>query len=211
MIHIAFSLWLALSGTMNAPTDNPFEFFAAWFAEAGAHKAIAEANAVCLATATPEGQPSARMVLMKDWDERGFVFFTNLESRKGGELAANPQVAMCFYWEPLSKQVRIEGRVEPVSAAEADAYFNSRPLKSRIGAWASKQSRPMESKNALLAEVAKQAARFVTEDVPRPPFWSGFRLVPERMEFWQKGEFRIHDRHCFTREGEAWQHVLLYP
>lgn len=196
---------------MTDPAPHPFAFFGAWFDEAAAHPAIAEANAVCLATATPDGRPSARMVLIKDWDERGFVFFTNLESRKGGELAVNPRAALCFYWEPLHKQVRVEGQAEPVGDEEADAYFNSRPLKSRIGAWASRQSRPMESKNALLAEVAKFALRFTTEDIPRPPFWSGFRLLPERMEFWQKGEFRIHERHAFTREREAWRHELLYP
>lgn len=190
---------------------NPFDLFGIWFAEANAHPAIEEANAMCLATATLHGLPSARMVLMKDWDARGFVFFTNLESRKGQEIASNPNAALCFYWEPLSKQVRIEGRLVPVSTEEADAYFHSRPLKSRIGAWASKQSRPMEGRAALMAEVAKHAAKFVTDDVPRPPFWSGFRLNPERMEFWQKGEFRIHDRHCFTREEESWAHQLLYP
>lgn len=196
---------------MSASAQNPFDLFGAWFEEASAHPAIAEANAMCLATATPEGLPSARMVLMKEWDARGFVFFTNLESRKGQEIATNPHAALCFYWESLSKQVRIEGALAPVSVEEADAYFRSRPLKSRIGAWASKQSRPLENRAALLADVAKHAARFVAEDIPRPPFWSGFRLIPERMEFWQKGEFRIHDRHCFTREGEGWRHALLYP
>lgn len=196
---------------MSAYTQNPFEMFGAWFAEASAHPSIAEANAMCLATATPQGLPSARMVLMKEWDAQGFVFFTNLESRKGQEISANPHAALCFYWESLSKQVRIEGTLAPVSAEEADAYFHSRPLKSRIGAWTSKQSRPLENRAALLAEVAKHTAKFVTDDVPRPPFWSGFRLTPQRMEFWQKGEFRIHDRHSFTREGESWRHTLLYP
>ncbi len=194
---------------MNA--QSPFDLFSIWFAEATAHTAIEEANAMCLATATPEGIPSARMVLMKEWDTQGFVFFTNLESRKGQEITANPRAALCFYWEPLSKQVRIEGTLTPVSTEEADAYFHSRPLKSRIGAWASKQSQPLESKQILIAEVAKHAARFTAGNIPRPPFWSGFRLIPERMEFWQKGEFRIHDRHSFTREGENWRHALLYP
>lgn len=197
---------------MNAVSTDPFTFFGEWYAEAEKHKNIAEANAVCLATATPDGLPSARMVLMKGWDENGFMFYTNLESRKGQELTANPHAALCFYWEPLSRQVRVEGTVEPASKEESDSYFDSRPLKSRIGAWASKQSRPLESKNALIEEVAKQTLRFATEKVTRPPFWSGFRLVPTRMEFWQKGEFRIHDRHAYTRQPEGtWVHELLYP
>lgn len=196
---------------MSAPTD-PFALFAQWYAEAEAHEGIAEANAMCLATATADGFPSARMVLMKGWDERGFSFYTNLESRKGRELAGNPHAALCFYWEELAKQVRVEGVVESASAEESDAYFHSRPLKSRIGAWASKQSQPLESKAALIAEVAKQTARFATQDIARPPFWAGFRLVPQHMEFWQKGEFRIHDRHCFMRQADgAWEHTLLYP
>lgn len=196
---------------MNAPAD-PFALFEQWYAEAQAQAGIAEANAVCLATSTKDGLPSARMVLMKGWDESGFLLFTNMDSRKGKELAENPHAALCFYWEELSKQVRVEGSVVPASTEESDAYFHSRPLKSRIGAWASRQSRPLESKAALIAEVAKQTARFATREVTRPPFWAGFRLVPERMEFWQKGEFRIHDRHCYTRNPEGgWKHTLLYP
>jgi len=196
---------------MNAPAD-PFALFEQWYAEAQAQAGIAEANAVCLATSTKDGLPSARMVLMKGWDESGFLLFTNMDSRKGKELAENPHAALCFYWEELSKQVRVEGSVVPASTEESDAYFHSRPLKSRIGAWASRQSRPLESKAALIAEVAKQTARFATREVTRPPFWAGFRLVPERMEFWQKGEFRIHDRHCYTRRPEGgWEHTLLYP
>ncbi len=194
---------------MSSVASDPFALFGQWYTEA--EGVMEEANAVCLATATPDGRPSARMVLLKDWDAQGFVFYTNTESRKGLELATNPFAALCFYWEPLSKQVRIEGAVVPASAEESDRYFHSRPLKSRIGAWASRQSRPLTGKSELLAEVAKQTARFVTEDVPRPPFWSGFRLIPERMEFWQKGEFRIHDRHLFTREDTGWRHGLLYP
>ncbi len=193
------------------PAD-PFHFFAQWYEDAKQHPAIEEANAVNLATATADGKPSSRMVLMKGWDARGYLLFTNLESRKGKELAQNPYAALCFYWEPLARQVRVEGRIEPASDEESDAYFNSRPLKSRIGAWASQQSRVLESKAALIAEVAKHTARFATQDVTRPPFWAGFRLVPERFEFWQKGEFRIHDRHCYTRlPGGEWKHTLLYP
>lgn len=196
---------------MSAPAD-PFALFGQWYREAEAHDGIAEANAVCLATASKDSLPSARMVLMKGWDARGFLLFTNTESRKGRELAENPHAALCFYWEELAKQVRIEGPIEPAGAEESDAYFNSRPLKSRIGAWASKQSQPLESKAALIAEVAKQTVRFATQEVVRPPFWAGFRLMPQRMEFWQKGEFRIHDRHCYTRQGDGrWEHRLLYP
>ncbi len=196
---------------MTLPPADPYTLFGEWFEEARTHKAIEDPNAMCLATATTEAIPSARMVLLKDWDSEGFVFYTNLESRKGEELADNPHAALCFYWEPLHKQVRIEGSVSTISDEQADRYFYSRPLKSRIGAWASRQSRPLKSKQTLLAEVAKQAARFVTNDVPRPPFWSGFRLHPERMEFWQQGEFRIHDRHCYTYSDGGWSHTLLYP
>lgn len=187
--------------------------FTEWFNEAGDHKHVRENNAVNLATASAAGQVSNRMVLLKSYDKDGFVFYTNLESRKGGQLAENPHASMCFYWEALAKQIRIEGRVEPVTDAEADAYFNSRPLKSRIGAWASKQSRPLKSKDALLKEVAKQGIRFATETVPRPPYWSGFRLVPTRIEFWKAGEYRIHDRLCFEWDEaqEEWHKILLYP
>lgn len=194
------------------PQNNPFSHFKNWFAEAEKNKAIKEANAVNIATSTASGRPSNRMVLMKGYDESGFVFFTNLTSKKGRQIEENPYASMCFYWEPLFRQVRIEGKLEPVSAQEADDYFNSRPLKSRIGAWASKQSQPLESKATLMKDVAKQATRFVTEDVPRPPFWSGFRLVPDYIEFWQKGEFRVHDRDCYIKNSEGnWTHTLLYP
>lgn len=199
----------------NKIPDNPFEYFAKWFEEADDHKSIKEANAMNIATSTSEGKVSNRMVLLKNYDDRGFVFFTNLSSKKGQQIEQNKYASICFYWEPLSKQVRIEGVLEPVSEQEADDYFNSRPLKSRIGAWASKQSQDMESKAKFISEVAVQASKFVTEDVPRPPFWSGFRLVPHYMEFWKAGEFRIHDRDCYRREegnpSAEWQHNLLYP
>lgn len=166
---------------------------------------------MCLATATPEGKPSARMVLLKEFDARGFVFYTNLESRKGGELAANPNVAICFYWDGMDRQVRIEGSVTPVSDEEADAYYQSRGLKSRIGAWASKQSQVLESRGALLKRVAEAGLKVVAGKIERPPFWSGFRVAPVRMEFWQQGEARLHDRVCYTRAGAAWEQCLLYP
>jgi pyridoxamine 5'-phosphate oxidase len=198
---------------MPALAENILEKFDQWFAEAEHHPQIRENNAMNLATANREGYVTNRMVLLKEHDAQGFVFYTNLESRKGQHLLTNPRASLCFYWEPLSKQIRIEGQVQEVSAQEADAYFNSRPLKSRIGAWASKQSRPLQSKQALLKEVAKQGARFVTQEVPRPPYWSGFRLIPDRLEFWKAGEYRIHDRICFQwNEAQArWDESLLYP
>lgn len=187
--------------------------FEEWYEEAYKRESIRENNAVNLATADENGRVSNRMVLLKNYDASGFVFYTNLQSRKGQQLQANPWASMCFYWEALSKQIRIEGQVKPVTDEEADAYFNSRPLKSRIGAWASKQSQPLESKAALLKEVAKQGTRFVTEEVPRPPYWSGFRIQPERLEFWQAGEFRIHDRVCYEWDDslKKWRRMLLYP
>lgn len=194
------------------PQNDPISLFRDWFEAASQHPDIKEANAVNLATAWKNAAPSNRMVLLKDYDEHGFVFYTNLESRKGRQLAENPAAAMCFYWEPMGRQLRIEGRITPVTAEEADAYFASRALQSRIGAWASQQSRPLESQATLMKEVAKQAARFVTQEVPRPEYWSGFRLEPNYMEFWQRGEFRLHDRLSFTRdESGQWQSQLLYP
>lgn len=191
--------------------SNPIEQFRIWFDEASSHKDIKEANALSLATATPGGVPSNRMVLLKEFDDSGFVFYTNLTGRKGRELDANPVAAMCFYWEPLGRQVRIEGEVEPVSNEEADAYFASRPLESRLGAWVSRQSEPLESMATLVKDVAKMGMKFATEDVPRPSHWSGFRLVPNAMEFWTRGEYRIHERRRFDREDERWRSALLYP
>jgi len=193
-------------------TDDPIARFEAWMAEAAASEPN-DPNAVCLATATPDGRPSARMVLLKGVDQRGFVFYTNVESRKGMELAANPYAALCFHWKTLSRSVRVEGRVEPVSPEEADAYFASRPRGSRIGAWASKQSRPLESRHALEKRVAEYGLRYAVGEIPRPPFWSGFRVVPERIEFWRDMPFRLHERIVFLREGPGapWRTELLYP
>ncbi|MGG5807848.1 pyridoxamine 5'-phosphate oxidase [Falsiroseomonas sp. CW058] len=170
-------------------------------------------NAVCLATSTPDGRPSARMVLLKGVDARGFVFYTNLESRKGGELAANPHAAMCFHWKTLARSVRVEGRVERVSEAEADAYYASRARGSRIGAWASRQSRPLEGRFALEKAVAEQTLRFGLGEIPRPPFWSGFRLLPARIELWRDMPFRLHERRVFHRLDDAagWEVEQLYP
>ena len=170
-----------------------------------------ESAAVTLATATPEGQPSARVVLLKDVDDRGFVFYTNLASRKARELKANPHAALCFYWEPIHYQVRVEGTVSEVSESEADAYFATRPRGSQIGAWASMQSEPLSSREQLEALFKKYEQEFRGRAVPRPPFWSGFVIVPERMEFWLRRENRLHERRMYVREGDAWRNFLLYP
>jgi pyridoxamine 5'-phosphate oxidase len=192
------------------PDADPHALFAAWLAEAEA----AEPNdptAMTLATATPEGVPSARMVLLKGHDSRGFVFYSNAESRKGAELAANARAALLFHWKSLRRQVRIEGAVEPASAAEADAYFASRPRLSRLGAWASDQSRPLPDRATLEARLAEVERRFPEEAVPRPPHWMGWRLVPARMEFWQEAPFRLHDRTLYVLAGAGWAVSKLYP
>lgn len=187
----------------------PLAPFERWFAEALA--AERDAHAMILATANRDGLPSARAVLLKGLDLRGFVFYTNLESRKSLELGANPQAALCFLWKSLRRQVRVEGPVEAVSADEADAYFASRPRDSRIGAWASDQSRPLASRAALERRVDDFARRFGEAEVPRPPFWSGFRVAPQRVEFWQERPSRLHDRWLFVREGGEWRRERLYP
>lgn len=194
----------------SATTDDPIAIFEAWMAEAAASEPN-DPNAVCLATATPDGFPSARMVLLKGVDGRGFVFYTNLESRKGSELRANPNAALCFHWKTLARSVRVEGAVEPVSDAEADAYYASRARTSRLGAWASKQSRPLESRFALEKAVAEYGLRYAVGDIPRPPHWSGFRLVPRRVELWRDMPFRLHERRVFHRDGAAWRIEMLYP
>ena len=172
---------------------------------------LPEPTAFALGTVDASGQPSVRIVLLKDVDERGFVFYTNFESRKGRELLASRRAAMCFHWQLLEEQVRVEGSVQPVSDAEADTYFASRARGSQIGAWASIQSRPMESASDLDARVAEMEKRFAGGPVPRPPHWSGFRIVPARIEFWKNMPSRLHVRHLYTRVASGWRMQLLYP
>jgi pyridoxamine 5'-phosphate oxidase len=195
---------------MNTLHTDPLAQFRAWFAEAGS-AGLAQPEAMALATATPGGAPSARMVLLKGADERGFAFFTNLESRKGVELAANPRAALLFHWQPLGRQVRIEGSVVPVPRDEADAYFRSRPLGSRIAAAASPQSRPLADRAELERLVAAARSRFPGEEVPLPDHWGGFRVVPDAYEFWQHGQDRLHDRIRYERAGAAWARTRLAP
>jgi pyridoxamine 5'-phosphate oxidase len=190
--------------------QNPFVQFQEWFADARA-KERSDPTAMALATADAHGHPSVRMVLLKHADEHGFVFYTNLESPKIADLRQNPQAALCLHWPVLERQVRIEGRVEPVSDAEADAYFATRPRLSQLGAWASRQSQPIAGRFVLEQAVAATALRFPLGAVPRPPYWSGFRVVPSMLEFWHQRPFRHHDRERFTRTGYAWRHEWLFP
>lgn len=194
-----------------ASEKNPFGLFQTWFAEAKSSEPE-DADAACIATVDEWGMPNARMVLMRKVDERGFVFFTNYESRKGQELINHPKAAICYHWKSLQRQVRIQGKVEKVSEAEADAYFNSRPRNSRIGAWASIQSQPLPARQDLLDRVAEFEKKFDgVENPPRPEYWSGFRIVPERIEFWQQTEFRLHERQVYTLQNGVWSNQLLYP
>ena len=188
----------------------PFAPFQRWLSLAAQSEELAET--MTLATATPDGRPSLRAVLLKGVDQRGLVFYTNLESRKSGELFVNPHAALCFHWKSLKRQVRAEGIAEQVSEDEADAYFASRPRGSQIAAWASDQSRPLENRAQLEHRVDMFTRRFVDRSVlPRPNFWSGFRLVPDRMEFWQDQPSRLHDRLVFIRDGESWRRERLFP
>jgi pyridoxamine 5'-phosphate oxidase len=196
--------------TDEIPEDEPLSPFARWFELAGKSERLAEA--MMLATAGRDGRPSVRAVLLKGADARGFVFYTNLASRKAEELTANPRAALVFHWKSLGRQVRVEGDVAPVSAGEADAYFASRARDSQIGAWASDQSRPLAHRSELEERFQMFARQYAGQpDVPRPQNWSGFRVYPDLVEFWQERPFRLHDRVAFTREGERWLKQRLFP
>ena len=185
--------------------------FNKWLDEAKANKGISEPTAMCVATADREGRPSARILLLKGFDARGFVFYSNWQSRKAEELLHNPNAALCFHWMPLQRQVRVEGRVVPVSKEESDAYFKSRMRQSQIGAWASQQSRVLPDPEVLAQAIEQYEEQFAGKSVPRPPHWAGWRLVPDRVEFWQEGPFRLHDRDLYVHKEEGWDKVKLYP
>ncbi|MGE3773578.1 MAG: pyridoxamine 5'-phosphate oxidase [Gammaproteobacteria bacterium] len=190
--------------------DEPIERFAAWLADAEAREPN-NPGAMSVATADADGRPSLRMVLLRGFDARGFVFYTNLDSRKGRELRERPYAALCFHWKSLDRQVRIEGPVEAVGTEEADAYFASRPKDSQIGAWASKQSQALTTRFELESRVAKYGLLYGIGKVPRPPFWSGYRVLPDAIEFWEERPFRLHDRTLYRRSADGWTTTKLFP
>ncbi|MCK5862594.1 MAG: pyridoxamine 5'-phosphate oxidase [Candidatus Hydrogenedentes bacterium] len=191
--------------------ESPFNLFDYWYTEAAQCDGIEDHTAMTLATTDEQGAPDARQVLLKGFDDSGFVFYTNLTSPKTAQLTYMPRAALCFYWMPLGKQVRIRGAVEKTSDAEADDYFATRPRQSRLGAWASKQSQPLESPMALEKRIAASVTRYLFGPVPRPEFWSGFRVIPEEIEFWLKQPYRLHDRVLYTKTDTDWLRKRLYP
>lgn len=195
---------------MPQTTNNPFTHFGEWLGEAALSEPN-DPNAMILATATADARPAARTVLLKAWDQDGFVFYTNLDSRKSAEIKQNPHAALLFYWKTLHRQIRIEGSLTLVSDVQADAYYASRPRPSRIGAWASAQSQPLPSREVFEAKIAEYEAKFPGNDIPRPPNWSGWRLTPASFEFWQDMEFRLHDRTTYTPGATGWVTGKLYP
>jgi pyridoxamine 5'-phosphate oxidase len=209
-VPIEHPSWLT-SGDF-AAADDPLRLFAAWLEDATISEPR-DPTAMTLATVDADGLPNARMVLLKGTDERGFVFYTNMDSQKGRELTVHPAAALVFHWKSTNRQVRVRGAVERVSDAEADAYFASRLKQAQIGAWASKQSSPLESRTAFEQAVARYAAKYAIGEVPRPPYWSGYRIMPRSIEFWQERPFRLHDRIVFDRDhpGAAWKKTRLYP
>lgn len=193
----------------DAPQD-PFSLFEQWLADAKIGESV-DHNAMALSTVDADGMPSCRMVLLKDYDQTGFVFYTNRESRKGRALTAHPVAALLFYWKSLGRQVRIEGTVAPVPDTESDEYYATRPRGSRIGAWASQQSRPLDSRAMLKDRVKKYDEKFADEDIPRPSYWGGYRVTPQRIEFWHEGLYRLHARVVYTRTIGGWSREMIYP
>jgi pyridoxamine 5'-phosphate oxidase len=190
---------------------NPFEQFDTWYKEVVDSKSLEYPDAVCLSTLSPDGYPEGRIVLLKGYDDKGFQFFTNFQSLKGKSLEIYPKASMTFHWQPFHRQVRITGDVKIVTPKESDKYFASRPRLSKIGAWASKQSRVLESREVLETKINSLLERFIGQDVPRPAYWQGYRLIPKRIEFWQERENRLHDRFLYTRDNHGWKIERLYP
>ncbi len=192
-------------------SNDPIKKFSSWFNEARKNPEIKDATEFTLATANKKGKPSARIVLLKDFDEKGFVFYTNYTGRKSEEIVENPYAAICFYWPALGKQIRIEGKVEKVSANESDKYFLSRPRESKIGAWTSKQSKELESRIAFKKQLAETKKKFEGKEIKRPDFWGGWRILPNTIEFWKAEKFRYHHREVYTKTKNGWKTKILYP